>query len=389
MNRSFENIFDKYNIPYKLPRKRKKQTKATAKSLVFHNTNKRQQLFTNKNRSLNTVEVGYDLETTCDDNLNTTTQFYVNTSTKGKYCRPTRYKTLDLVPSEYVKNRTAATLSVHSFNTSSEGELESKENVSLLANKEVKIVEKFLVNKTFTGDLDFKRNSLSSTLNVGRRKNNNKNYTQTRYKQLDLSVIPKSSLNINNTLNNNLNDDKFNETFKSLPCSSSELSQTIDPFTPTQDTANDTNTELDLLIDLIQQENKQIEMRPNFKKNNLLTKTQKPLKGGYEEMFERALKRETVSGSFLKHDRKIGLRYGKQLSVVRMETAYDITIAIVKGKDLDDEFGIIIAEHMISQLKEDSIIEAFFDENTQPYKMKVENNELLDVYFEPYKLLVV
>ncbi|KNC33939.1 hypothetical protein FF38_03530 [Lucilia cuprina] len=405
MSRGFENIFEKFNITYTIPRKRQKKSQSSKSKHVFHrnrSTTKFQEIVSSKNNT------SHNLNSSC----------YFNNSTIGKYNFATRYKTLEVIGCENVSTDALISSDINNSitkyrpkmdvtgkdNTFLKGRvLKTKENFPSTSSEFISVMDlSFNKNNTcddtaFNISPDFAsaqgiRKYLSSTFNIGRKKLSPRIRSQSqclRYNKLNV-IIDKPKRNILPTHSiPTLTESKIslNDSLNSFTSSSTEASQIIETPTITQESVNNVNTELDLLIDLIEREDKNKENhKQKFK--DLLPRTKNRLKGGYEELFERALKRETVKGNFLKHDRKLGLRLGKVLKVVDIETAYGVTVAVVKSEDLLKIFGVVVAPEMLAKLKLGGQIEAYFDDKSLPYKLPFKG-EFLDIYLEPFKLLIV
>ena len=171
------------------------------------------------------------------------------------------------------------------------------------------------------------------------------------------------------------------------PClsSSPKPTQFIESSASTPKLDDKNPTELDLLIDLIERDERTKTI--NEKKKEKKSKS-KALNGGFEDLFQRALTLETTKCRFLDYDRKFGVHSGQLLKVVGVDTFYGATFAIVESNISSKPFGIVISAAMLSLIKIGSKLEAFFDDHTMPYKLEI-NNNVLDIYLEPFKVLVL
>ncbi|XP_013108335.2 uncharacterized protein LOC106087736 [Stomoxys calcitrans] len=174
---------------------------------------------------------------------------------------------------------------------------------------------------------------------------------------------------------------------KSFLCSSPKPSQII--ATPSRTPSpRKKPSELDLMIELIEQQNS-VAKRILRKSPRKLSK--RCLQGGHVEQYQRLLDKAKTDSKFLKHDKKFGLKRGVTLMVLGVIHEHGIQIAKVQLDDCginNNIFAIVIPSHMANIVKTSSKIEAFFDESTRPYTIEF-NGESLDVFIEPYKLLLL
>lgn len=381
MDRSFENIFEKYNITYKIPRKRHKSIKTLTPTPLYKKE---------ENLSPRTVSNTMKIQ-----NINSC---YLNTSSKGKYFIPTRYKTLEVFKVESIPKRISCPITENKNISFCGGDNSSKENCAkqispwcghkfggktVERDLSISIIELGDNSGKGAGGFNNRNNSLSNCFNIS---NSKQSYKKQEH---NLSISTSFEILTNLTCKTSIFSDNFiDQTFQPSLNICDNPSETEDNTSITKPLVQNTNTELDLLIDLIVREEKKDKQQQEKCLNASLPAKNSCVKGGCQEIFERALRRETVKGNFLKYDRKMGLRAGKLLTAVEIVTSYGLTMAIVKSDDLNKNFAIVLAPQMVSRLKLGSQIEAFFDDKTLPYKLTL-NGECLDIYLEPYKLLIV